>query len=197
MRAGRRARRLGWPVLLALLAGPAPAADEGALRAGVFDPPRAAPDFRLRGSDGTELTLSRYRGKVVIVGFGFSTCPDVCPTTLSTLAQARRRLGADAEHLQIVYITVDPERDDAERLRKYLAAFDPTFVGGTGSAEALAAVRREYGIAATRQEVGADYGIRHSSFTYLIDRDGNLRALMPYGQPPDDYVHDVRILLGP
>jgi protein SCO1/2 len=162
----------------------------------VFDPPRAAPEFRLRGSDGTELTLSRYRGKVVIVGFGFSSCPDVCPVTLSTLSQVRKRLGADdAADVQVVYITVDPERDDAERLRKWLAAFDPTFVGGTGSAEELSAVRREYGIAATRQVVGAEYGFNHSSFTYLIDRDGNLRALMPYGHPPDDYVHDVRILL--
>jgi protein SCO1/2 len=132
---------------------------------------------------------------VVIVGFGFSSCPDVCPVTLSTLSQVRKRLGADAADVQVVYITVDPERDDAERLRTWLAAFDPTFVGGTGSAEELAAVRREYGIAATRQAVGADYGFSHSSFTYLIDRDGNLRALMPYGHPPDDYVHDVRILL--
>ena len=190
----RRAGRLAWLGLLALLAGPAPAADD-ALQAGVFDPPRAAPEFRLRGSDGTELTLSRYRGKVVIVGFGFSSCPNVCPVTLSTLSQVRKRLGADAAELQVVYITVDPERDDVERLRKWLAAFDPNFVGGTGSAAELAAVRKEYGIAATRQTVGADYGFNHSSFTYLIDRDGDLRALMPYGHSPDDYVHDVRILL--
>jgi protein SCO1/2 len=189
-----RARCLGAALLLALLAGPARTAGD-ALRAGVFDPPRAAPEFRLQGSDGTELTLSRYRGKLVIVGFGFSSCPNVCPVTLSTLAQVRKRLGADAADVQVVYITVDPERDDAERLRKWLAAFDPSFVGGTGSAEALAAVREEYGIAATRQAVGADYGFDHSSFTYLIDRDGKLRALMPYGHAPDDYVHDVRILL--
>jgi protein SCO1/2 len=190
----RRALRLGWVGLLVLLAGPAPAADD-ALRAGVFDPPRAAPEFRLQGSDGTELSLARYRGKLVIVGFGFSSCPNVCPVTLSTLAQARQRLGADAADVQVVYITVDPERDGAERLRTWLAAFDPSFVGGTGSAEALAAVRKAYGIAASREAVGADYGFNHSSFTYLIDRAGNLRALMPYGHPPDDYVHDVRILL--
>ena len=195
VRAGRGARVLAWLAPLALLAAAALAADGAGLTAGVFDPPRAAPDFRLRGSDGSELTLSRYRGKVVIVGFGFSSCPDVCPTTLSTLAQTRKRLGADAGDLQVVYITVDPERDDAERLRKYLAAFDPSFVGGTGSAEELAAVRREYGIAATRHAVGADYAFSHSSFTYLVDREGNLRALMPYGHAPDDYVHDVRILL--
>ena len=190
----RRARGLAWLGVLMLLAAPAPAADD-ALRAGAFDPPRAAPEFQLRGSDGTELTLSRYRGKVVIVGFGFSSCPNVCPVTLSTLSQVRKQLGSDAAEVQVVYITVDPERDDAERLRQWLAAFDPSFVGGTGSAEELAAVRKAYGIAASREAVGTDYGFNHSSFTYLIDRDGNLRALMPYGHPPDDYVHDVRILL--
>jgi protein SCO1/2 len=163
----------------------------------VFEPPREAPDFTLSGSDGAELQLSRHRGKVVVLGFGFSSCPDVCPTTLSTLASARRKLGARASGVQVVYITVDPERDDAERLRTYLAAFDPGFLGGTGSAEQLAAVREEYGIAAKRRTTGAGYAFDHSSYTYLIDREGKLRALMPYGSAPDDYVHDVRILLGP
>ena len=182
------------PLLLLALA--ASAEEAPSLRAGVFDPPRAAPEFSLHGSDGTELRLSRFRGKVVVLGFGFSSCTDVCPTTLSTLAQAHRELGAEAADLQVVYITVDPERDDAERLRGYLAGFDPTFVGGTGSAEQLAAVREEYGIAATRRNSEASYAFDHSSYTYLIDREGKLRALMPYGSAPDDYVHDVRILLG-
>ena len=92
---------------------------------------------------------------MVILGFGFTSCPDVCPTTLAALAPARKKLGAEASELQVVYVTVDPERDDAERLRKYLAAFDPTFVGGTGTAEQLAAVRKDYGIAATRTTPGA------------------------------------------
>jgi protein SCO1/2 len=183
-------------VCLLLLAAPAPAAQDAALKAGVFSPPREAPALSLRGSDGKPLELGRFRGKVVILGFGFSSCPDVCPTTLATLAQARRQLGSDAADLQVVYVTVDPERDDAERLRQYLAAFDPTFLGGTGTAEQLAAVREQYGIAATRVAAGAGYGFSHSSYTYLIDREGMLRALMPYGSAPDDYVHDVRSLLG-
>ena len=195
MRAGRERRALPLLLPLLLLAAAGSAAEDAGLKAGVFSPPRAAPDFTLSGSDGTELRLSRYRGKVVILGFGFSSCPDVCPTTLATLARARKQLGAEAEQLQVVYITVDPERDDAERLRKYLTAFDPTFVGGTGSAEQLAAVRKEYGIAASRTALGASYAFSHSSFTYLVDRQGNLRALMPYGQSADDYVHDVQILL--
>jgi protein SCO1/2 len=178
-----------------LLAIPAGAADEPALKAGVFDPPRVAPAFSLRGSDGAELTLDRYRGKVVILEFGFTSCPEVCPTTLAALAAARKQLGPDAEGLQVVYITVDPERDDVERLRTYLAAFDPTFVGGTGTEQELAAVRNDYGIAAARTTVGSSTTFDHSSYTYLIDREGNLRALMPYGHAADDYAHDVRILL--
>ena len=171
------------------------AANDATLVAGTFDPPRQAPELALAGSDGAPLALARYRGKVVALAFGFTSCPEVCPTTLAVLAQARKKLGPDAGELQVVYVTVDPERDDAERLRKYLAAFDPSFVGGTGSAEQLAAVRERYGILATRQDSAAGYGFSHSSYTYLIDRAGDLRALMPYGQAPDDYVHDVGILL--
>jgi protein SCO1/2 len=182
-----------------LAAGTAGAEESGAeapaLRAGVFDPPRAAPAFRLTGSDGEELRLERYRGKVVILGFGFTSCTDVCPTTLATLAGARKRLGAEAGDVQVVYLTVDPERDDAVRLRQYLRGFDPSFVGGTGSAEQLAAVRRDYGIAAEKVILDSGHSFSHSSYTYLIDREGKLRALMPYGHPADDYAHDVRLLL--
>jgi len=195
MRAGCSRLALCVLLLLPCLAAAGRAADDTTLKAGVFSPPRAAPDFSLGGSDGKELKLSRYRGKVVILGFGFSSCPDVCPTTLATLAQARKKLGAEGGDLQVVYITVDPERDDAGRLRTYLAAFDPTFIGGTGTPEQLTAVRDEYGILATRTPLGASYGFSHSSYTYLIDRAGDLRALMPYGHSPDDYVHDVKALL--
>ena len=195
MRARRPAGAL--PLLLLSLAAAPRGAGAAELRAGVFDPPRAAPEFSLLGSDGSELTLGRYRGKVVILGFGFSSCPDVCPTTLSVLARARRQLGPEGEQVQVVYITVDPERDHAERLRSYLGGFDPTFVGGTGSAAELEAVRRDYGIAAERTASGGSYAFAHSSYTYLIDREGVLRALMPYGHPAEDYVHDLKILLGP
>jgi len=185
------------PVILTsllLFAAAAGAADDASFRAGVFDPPRVAPDFSLQGSDGTELQLTRYRGKVVVLGFGFSSCPDVCPTTLSTLARSREKLGAEAGDVQVVYITVDPERDDAKRLREYLGAFDETFVGGTGTPEQLADVRSAYGIEAKRIP-DTPYAFAHSSYTYLIDREGSLRALMPYGKGPDDYVHDLEILL--
>lgn len=179
---------------LLLGASSARADDAAALKAGVFDPPRAAPDFALNGSDGSELKLSTYRGKVVLLGFGFTSCAAVCPITLGTLAQVHKKLGAQAGELQVIYITVDPERDDAARLKKYLSGFDSTFVGGTGTESQLAAVRKDYGIAAEKV-AGPDGSYTHSSFIYLIDREGRLRALMPFGHVADDYVHDIRILL--
>src|SRR5690606_21612996 len=183
--------------LLALLFGalPAVATEAAELKAGIFEPARPAPDFSLPASDGSDLTLERFRDKVVVLGFGFTSCPDVCPVTLAILAQARRKLGELADDLQVVYITVDPERDDAEQMRTYLAAFDPTFIGGTGTDAQLAAVREEYGIIAKKQVEGDNYTFAHSSYTYLIDRDGKLRALMTYGHSADDFAHDIRILL--
>lgn len=182
--------------MLAAAADPTPVG----LKAGAFDPPQAAAEFPdgLRASDGTELKLAHYRGKVVLLVFGFTHCPAVCPVTLATLAQARRELGADAGGLQVVYVTVDPERDDVATIRKYLAGFDASFVGATGQPQALEAMRQRYGVTARRIAPaggGADYGMSHSTSIYLIDRDGRLRALMPFGHSADDFAHDVRQLL--
>ena len=179
---------------LLLSATSAHADNDATLKAGVFDPPRAAPDFALNGSNGSALKLSAYRGKVVLLGFGFTSCQAVCPITLGTLAQVEKKLGTESDQLQVIYITVDPEHDDAARLKKYLGSFDPTFIGGAGSDAQLAAVRKDYGIAAEKV-AGPDGSYTHSSFIYLIDRQGRLRALMPFGHIADDYVHDVRILL--
>ena len=196
----RRALLLGAALLAAasmtasaIAADPAAAAE---FKAGVFEPARMAPDFTLPGSNGSDLVLADFRGKVVLLGFGFSTCPDVCPTTLLTLASARKQLGELAADVQVVYVTVDPERDDADRLRRYLAVFDPSFLGGTGSEAQLRKVREDYGIMARKvMGAGDDYQVAHSAFVYLIDRRGRLRALMPYGHQAADFVHDLRILL--
>jgi protein SCO1/2 len=170
------------------------------LKAGVFEPAQPAPEFALKGSDGAELRLARFKGKLVLLVFGFTNCPEVCPTTLATLAQARKDLGADAADVQVVYVTVDPERDDVARIRQYLAAFDPTFVGGTEAPATLAAMRKRYGIVAEKvaNRGGAgtgSYGMNHSSSVYLIDRAGRLRAMMPYGHEAKDFVHDLKLLL--
>lgn len=181
-----------------IVAASAQAGNTSSLKTGAFDPPRAAPDFSLKGSNGTELKLSRYRGKVVALGFGYTSCPEVCPTTMAFLAQARQQLGAARDDFQVVYVTVDPERDTTDRLRKFMTAFDPSFIGATGSPAQLAAVRSAYGIQVSRIDSasrGPNYLLHHSSFVYLIDRSGNLRAMMPFGVSVDDIAHDVKVLL--
>ena len=97
--------------------------------------------------------------------------------------------------MQVIYVTVDPERDSVQRMREYLANFDPSFIGATGTAEQLAAVRKDYGIVATKIPTPDGYAMSHSSFVYLVDRGGSLRALMPFGHRAEDYVHDVKLLL--
>jgi len=186
--------RLLLPLLLSA-ATAVPAAPAAALKAGVFEPPNQAPDFALRGSDGSELTLARFRGKVVLLSFGFTQCPSVCPTTLATLAQARRALGPAADAVQVVFVTVDPERDSSGQMKAYLAAFDTSFVGGTGRPEVLAAVRKSYGVVAEKVPMGGSYAVDHTSSIFLIDRQGKLRAMMPYGRDARDFVHDVNLLL--
>ena len=170
---------------------------EPVLKAGVFDPPRPAPEFSLPGSDGAEVALARYRGKVVLMAFGYTSCAAVCPITLATLAEARKRLGPVADAVQVIFVTVDPERDNAARMKDFLAAFDSSFIGATGKPDALAAVRQDYGVTAIRHGTGDDYVMDHSSSIYLIDRSGKLRGLMPYGHDPDDFVHDIKLLLVP
>ena len=188
-------RRLALFLLLGTAVAVA-APDSNAFKAGVLSPVMAAPQLKLQGSDGKPLDLARFRGKVVLLAFGFSNCGEVCPITLATLAGARRKLGAEAAGVQVVYVTVDPERDDAAQMRKFLGAFDRTFVGGVGTRAQIDAAQKSYGISSVKK-VNADgsYTIGHSSSIYIIDRAGRLCAVMPYGHPVDDFVHDLKILL--
>ena len=121
------------------------------------------------------MSLSQYRGKVVALAFGFTHCTRVCPFTLANLARVSKELGAAAADLQVVFVTVDPERDSRERLHDYLTAFNPAFVGATGNQEQLEAVRQDYGVTVQRENVerrAADYDVHHSSSIYLVDREG-------------------------
>ena len=181
---------------IAALANAATPAASEALKAGVLSPVMAAPALKLSGTDGKPVDLQRFRGKVVLLAFGFSNCGEVCPITLATLAGARKKLGADAAQVQVIYVTVDPERDDAAQMRKFLGSFDPTFVGGVGTRAEIDLAQKSFGISSTKN-VNADgsYNIGHSSSIYMIDRAGGLRAVMPYGHPVDDFVHDLKILL--
>jgi protein SCO1/2 len=192
---GAGLRMLALGVLLsagvAAAAVPAPA-----FKAGVFDPPRQAPDFTLQGTNGQALRLSDYRGKVVLLAFGYSHCLSVCPITLHTFALTLRQLSTAAAGVQVVYVTVDPQRDTVATLKAFVGGFDPRIIGGTGTEKQLAQVRKDYGVSATRIPDGNSYMYDHSSSIYLVDRVGRLRALMPYGHPAEDFVRDLRILLG-
>ncbi|MGH8066529.1 MAG: SCO family protein [Candidatus Entotheonellia bacterium] len=161
-------------------------------------PPPPPMDFTLTASDGFEFRLSHHRGKVVLLSFGYTFCPDVCPTTLVDLSQVRARLGEAAKRVQVAFITLDPERDGPERLGIYTKAFDPTFIGLTGSEEHLAQVRRMYGVIAEKEVVpgtSAEYLIAHSADTYVIDPEGRLRLLFPFGMSVEEMADDILQLM--
>jgi len=165
---------------------------------GVLEPPRAAPDFTLVDQHGSAYTLSEQRGDIVVLFFGYTTCPDVCPTTLVQYRRIKGLLGDDAARVQFVFVTVDPERDTRERLGEYLSHFDSEFVGLTGESEALQAVWRAYGVYVERvdapnSQVG--YWVNHSSVSYVIDTKGDLRLIHLYNTPSEDVVHDLALLL--
>jgi protein SCO1/2 len=182
-------------IVCLLLVGSASAAQ---FKGGLLTPPRPAADVALTTQDGKEFRLSRERGKVVALWFGYTYCPDVCPTTLADLSQAQQRLGKDAQRLRIVLVTVDPERDTPARLREYVNAFGGAFTALTGPPERLAAARKAYGVVAEKRVVpgtAATYLIDHSAFVYVVDPTGQLRLMFPFGMSVDDMVHDIKLLL--
>lgn len=156
-----------------------------------------AREFALVDFDGRPRTLADWRGKAVVVFFGYTQCPDVCPTTLATLAGTMKALGPDADRVQVLFVTVDPDRDTAELLKQYVPAFDPRFVGLRGDAKQLEAVAKEFRIlfqkvpGATPQT----YTVDHSAGLFLFDPEGRLRVYEGHGQGPDVLAHDLRELL--
>ena len=161
-------------------------------------PPPPAMDFTLQATDGSTFKLSQQRGKIVLLSFGYTFCPDVCPTTLVELSQVLARLGDAAKRVRVAFVTLDPERDTPERLSLYTKAFDPTFIGLTGSAEQLARVRTMYGVIAekdTATGTSAGYLIEHPAYTYVIDPAGQLRLLFPFGMSIEEMADDIKQLL--
>jgi protein SCO1/2 len=154
-------------------------------------------DFHLIDHNGKPRTLADYRGKAVVMFFGYTQCPDVCPTTLSELAEAMKRLGADADRVQVLFVTVDPERDTQDLLSKYVPAFDPRFVGLYGDADATARTAKEFKIIYQKQpgSTPGTYTVDHSAGTFIFDPNGKLRVYVGYGQGPDVFAHDIRALL--
>ena len=154
-------------------------------------------DFALVDFNGKARTLEDFRGKVVVMFFGYTHCPDVCPTTLAELAEAMKRLGADADKVQVLFVTVDPARDTAELLAQYVPAFDKRFLGLRGDADALARTAGEYKVIYQKQPgtTPGSYSMDHSAGTYIYDPQGRLRLYVSYGQGTDVFVHDIGALL--
>lgn len=152
--------------------------------------------LELTDHNGQRRTLADFRGKVVTVFFGFTHCPDVCPTTLGEMAAVMKELGTDAGRLQVLFVTVDPERDTAEVLKRYVPAFHPSFLGLTGSADDIARTAREFKIFYQKQKLpGGSYSMDHSAGTYILDAEGRLRLFASYGAGAPALLHDIRLLL--
>lgn len=163
----------------------------------LINPPPPAADFTLTDQNGTPFRLSDQQGKVVLIFFGYTNCPDVCPVTLSEFKQVRQKLGDKAQDVRFVFVTVDPERDTQEKIKKFLANFDPSIIGLTGDPAALDAVYKNYGVAHEKVDVGsaAGYLVNHTAITYAIDKRGNWRLTYPFGIEIDKMVQDINHLI--
>ena len=180
-----------------MLAGCQPAPQPPSFQATDITGAAFARDFRLTDHNGRERALADFRGKVVAVFFGYIHCPDVCPTTLSDFSLALQQLGPQAERVQVIFVTVDPQRDTPELLKQFVPAFNPGFLGMYTDEASLRLLAKEYKVVYQKTSVKAadDYLIDHSAGTYVYDPKGNLRLLMPYGSSPDDIAKDLKTLL--
>ena len=156
-----------------------------------------ARELTLPDIDGRVRTLAEFKGKAVVVFFGFTHCPDVCPTTLVELAAVKRALGADGDRVQGIFVTVDPERDTAEVLRAYVGNFDPGFIALRGSVEATAAMARQFKVfyAKVPGKTADTYTVDHTAGSYVFDPQGRVRLFTRHGTGSDALAHDLRILL--
>jgi len=154
-------------------------------------------DFSLAQADGTIFRLSEQRDKLVLIYFGYTYCPDVCPTTLYDLARMKERLGKNASNIQVLMVTVDPERDGPDHLEKYVTTFDPSFIGLTGDLTELEAIWSDYGVYRKKNETSgaSGYLVDHASRVYVIDRGGDLRLTFPFGMAFEAMVDDLAHLL--
>jgi protein SCO1/2 len=205
--AAARARRplsgLGLGALLSFVLGVVLAPGSGPAVAGPFrtnDITEAG--FAIRGLEltdhsGRKRTLAEFKGKVVVIAFGFTSCPDVCPTTLAEFAAVLRTLGGDAQRVQVLFMTLDPERDTAQVLSAYVPAFHPSFIGLRGSAVQTREVAREFRVFYRKVGTGTagSYTIDHSTHSYVFGPDGRLRLFLRMGAPAADIAHDLRLLL--
>ncbi len=161
------------------------------------EPFPSASEIELKKANGETFRLSDQRGKVVLLFFGYTSCPDVCPTTLAEMKLMMDKLGSDAENVQVVFISVDPDRDTPEKVQDYVGYFNPTFLGLTGTMAELEPIWNSYSI--TREAVESDSAlgviINHTARLFLVDPQGKMHLSFAYQTPIEDIVHDIRLIL--
>jgi len=175
-----------------LVAGPGPAFHATDITGASF-----ARELNLPDVDGRPRSLADWRGKAVVVFFGYTQCPDVCPTTLSEMVQVRQALGADAGRFETVFVTIDPERDTPENLKNYVGSFGPGFTALRGSAEQTLAVAKEFKVlfAKVPGRTPGSYTMDHSAAAFVFDPQGRVRLYVPYGSEPAKLAGDIKQLL--
>jgi protein SCO1/2 len=151
--------------------------------------------FTLTDFNGQMRSLGDFKGKVVMLYFGFVQCPDVCPTALTRAAAVKQQLGPLAADLQVIFVTVDPERDTPALLREYMASFDPSFLALTGGADDIKRTADEFRAYYKKVPTGSSYTMDHTALSYLFDRQGRVRVVLRHEQTADDYAADVRALM--
>jgi protein SCO1/2 len=153
--------------------------------------------FSLNDHTGKPVTLASYKGKVVVLFFGFTHCPDVCPTTMAEMSAVMKELGPDADKVQVLFATLDPERDTKELLAQYVPGFDPRFVGLYGTPEQTAATAKEFKVFYQKVAGKAEgsYTIDHTAGSYVFDKNGKIRLFLRHGGGPAPIVHDLKLLL--
>jgi protein SCO1/2 len=156
-----------------------------------------AQDFALTDHTGKPRTLADFKGKVVVLFFGYTQCPDVCPTTMAEMAGVMKELGPKADQVQVLFVTVDPERDTQALLSQYVPAFDPRFLGMYGDAAATAKVAKEFKVfyAKVPGKAAGSYSMDHTAGSYVFDRNGKIRLFLRHGQGAAPITHDLKQLL--
>ncbi|MBM3123585.1 MAG: SCO family protein [Chloroflexi bacterium] len=168
-------------------------------RGSIIEPSSPAPEIPLTTHSGEIFRVSDHRGSVLLLFFGYTSCPDICPATMAELKQARALLRTEeAERVQVVFITVDPQRDTPDAIQEYVERFDPTFLGLSGSQAELSRVWQAYGVYREEGEPNMNgwYEVSHTARVYAIDPQGALRLSFAFGTFPEDVANDIRILLG-
>jgi protein SCO1/2 len=162
----------------------------------IFDPPKPMPDFTLQAADGP-VSLSDFRGKIVVLYFGYTFCPDACPLTMAIFRQATEKLGSKAKDVQVLFISVDWKRDTPEIMAKYVSHFSPSFIGLSGTQEQIDTVTQDFGIyyLLNIPDKNGQYSVDHTASTQVLDRQGNLKLIWSYETTPADMVSDLRKLL--